>query len=95
MGKTGCGKSSTLLCLLRFLEPRKGRILLGGHDASKMGLAALRNIVGLVPQDPTIFEGSIRFNIDPFEEFPDARLWEAVQSVQLMPYIRTLAAPRA
>ena len=50
VGKTGCGKSSTLLCLLRFLEPRKGRILLGGHDASKMGLAALRKIVGLVPQ---------------------------------------------
>ncbi len=42
-------------------------------------------------QDPTVFEGTIRFNIDPFDEFPDARLWEAVQSVQLMPYIRTLA----
>ena len=41
-------------------------------------------------QDPTVFEGTIRFNIDPFDEFPDARLWEAVQSVQLMPYIRTL-----
>eukprot|EP00438_Fugacium_kawagutii_P029933 Skav232679 [mRNA] locus=scaffold698:359075:359879:+ [translate_table: standard] len=45
-------------------------------------------------QDPTVFEGTLRFNIDPFGEFPDARLWEAVQSVQLMPYIRTLPEPR-
>jgi len=91
VGKTGCGKSTTLLCLLRFLEPRQGRILIGGRDTTKLGLRALRSIVGLVPQDPTVFEGTIRFNIDPFDEFPDARLWEAVQSVQLMPYIRTLA----
>lgn len=89
-GRTGCGKSTTLLCVLRLLEPRGGRILLGGRDTSKMGLAALRNMVGLVPQDPTIFEGSWRFNVDPFGEFPDARIWEALQHVQLMPYLRSL-----
>eukprot|EP00930_Biecheleria_cincta_P044225 TRINITY_DN30352_c4_g1_i1.p1 TRINITY_DN30352_c4_g1~~TRINITY_DN30352_c4_g1_i1.p1 ORF type:complete len:1598 (-),score=247.29 TRINITY_DN30352_c4_g1_i1:213-5006(-) len=89
-GRTGCGKSTTLLCILRLLEPRGGRILLGGRDSSKMGLAALRNMVGLVPQDPAIFEGSWRFNIDPFGEFPDARIWEALQYVQLMPYLRSL-----
>jgi len=89
-GRTGCGKSTTLLCILRLLETRGGRILLGGRDSSKMGLAALRNMVGLVPQDPTIFEGSWRFNVDPFGEFPDARIWEALQHVQLMPYLRSL-----
>jgi len=89
-GKTGCGKSSTLLCILRLLEPRYGRILVGGRDTSKLGLSCLRSIVGLVPQDPTVFEGSWRFNIDPFGEFPDARIWEALQCVQLMPYLRTL-----
>lgn len=89
-GRTGCGKSTTLLCVLRLLEPRGGRILLGGRDASKMGLAALRRMVGLVPQDPTIFEGSWRFNVDPFGEFPDARIWEALQHVQLMPFLRSL-----
>jgi len=90
VGKTGCGKSTTLLCILRFLEARSGRILIGGRDNAKLGLRAVRRIVGLVPQDPTIFEGTIRFNLDPFDEFPDARIWEAVHSVQLMQFIRTL-----
>eukprot|EP00439_Symbiodinium_sp_Y106_P041112 s522_g5.t1 len=80
VGKTGCGKSTTLLCILRFLEARSGRILIGGRDNAKLGLRA----------DPTIFEGTIRFNLDPFDEFPDARIWEAVHSVQLMQFIRTL-----
>lgn len=90
VGKTGCGKSTTLLCILRFLEARSGRILIGGRDNAKLGLRAVRRIVGLVPQDPTVFEGTIRFNLDPFDEFPDARIWEAVHSVQLMQFIRTL-----
>ncbi|CAE8649437.1 unnamed protein product, partial [Polarella glacialis] len=90
VGKTGCGKSTTLLCILRLLEPRSGRILVGGRDTSKLGLATLRSMVGLVPQDPTVFEGSWRFNIDPFGEFPDGRIWEALQCVQLMPFLRSL-----
>jgi len=89
-GKTGCGKSTTLLCILRILEPRGGRIVIGGLDTKKIGLNCLRSIVGLVPQDPTVFAGSWRYNIDPFNEFPDGRIWEALQSVQLLPYIRSL-----
>mmetsp|Transcript_16819 Transcript_16819/g.48894 ORF Transcript_16819/g.48894 Transcript_16819/m.48894 type:complete len:1597 (+) Transcript_16819:77-4867(+) len=89
-GKTGCGKSTTLLCILRILEPRSGRILIGDIDSSRIGLNTLRSIVGLVPQDPTIFQGTWRHNIDPFNEFPDGRIWEALQIVQLLPYIRTL-----
>eukprot|EP00933_Yihiella_yeosuensis_P019016 TRINITY_DN1546_c0_g1_i2.p1 TRINITY_DN1546_c0_g1~~TRINITY_DN1546_c0_g1_i2.p1 ORF type:complete len:1631 (+),score=308.62 TRINITY_DN1546_c0_g1_i2:121-5013(+) len=89
-GKTGCGKSTTLLCILRLLEPRSGRILIGGRDTSKLGLSTLRSMVGLVPQDPTVFEGTWRFNIDPFGEFPDGRIWEALQCVQLMPFMRSL-----
>jgi len=90
-GKTGCGKSTTMLTLLRLLEPRGGRILLGGLDSSSMGLTSLRSIVGLVPQDPTIFEGTIRSNIDPFQEFPDARIWECLRSMQLLPWVRAQA----
>ena len=91
-GKTGCGKSTVLLCLLRVLEPRQGTIHIGGRDARRMGLAALRKIVGLVPQDPTMFQGSWRFNVDPFDEFSDARVWQALNCVQLMSHVRNLPA---
>lgn len=57
VGATGCGKSTTLLCLLRILEARSGRVLVGDLDISQVGLKLLRTIVGLVPQDATIFEG--------------------------------------
>lgn len=90
VGKTGCGKSTTLLCILRVLEPRGGRIVIGGTDTKDMGLNMLRSVVGLVPQDPTVFEGTWRFNVDPFGEFPDGQIWEALQCVQLMPFLRTL-----
>lgn len=89
-GTTGCGKSTTLLCLLRVLEPRAGRILVGQLDSSKLGLAALRSILGLVPQDPTVFKGTWRHNVDPFGEFPDGRIWEALRRVRLMPVLRAL-----
>eukprot|EP00932_Pfiesteria_piscicida_P005886 SRR837773.1580.p2 GENE.SRR837773.1580~~SRR837773.1580.p2 ORF type:complete len:339 (+),score=132.02 SRR837773.1580:86-1018(+) len=89
-GKSGCGKSTTLLCILRILEPRGGRILLGGLDTKQIGLSCLRSIVGLVPQDPTVFSGTWRYNIDPFNEFPDGRIWEAIKCVQLLPFIRSL-----
>jgi len=89
-GQTGCGKSTTLLCILRVLELRGGKITIGGFDISTLGLNTLRTMVGLVPQDPTVFQGTWRYNIDPFGEFPDGRIWEALHSVQLLPYIRTL-----
>jgi len=89
-GRTGCGKSTTLLCVLRVLEPRGGRIMLGDNDTTGLGLAALRATVGLVPQDPTIFEGSWRYNVDPFGEFPTGRVWEVLQCVRLLPYVRGL-----
>lgn len=87
-GKTGCGKSTTLLCMLRIIEPRGGRILYGGMDSSKLGLNTVRNLVGLVPQDPTIFEGTVRHNMDPFGHFPDAAIWEALTNVKFTQYVR-------
>jgi len=90
VGATGCGKSTTLLCLLRILEARSGRILVGDLDISQMGLKLLRTIVGLVPQDATIFEGSWRSNIDPFKEYPDGRIWDALRCAHLMAHVRSL-----
>jgi len=89
-GSTGCGKSTTLLCILRVLELRQGRITLGDLDISRIGLHTLRSMVGLVPQDPTVFEGTWRYNLDPFSEFPDASIWEALRSVGLMSVVRAL-----
>merc|ERR1719401_2443092 len=89
-GATGCGKSTTLLCLLRILEARSGRILVGKLDISQMGLSLLRTLVGLVPQDATIFEGSWRHNVDPFGEYPDGRVWDALRMAHLMTYVRSL-----
>jgi len=91
VGRTGSGKTTALLSLLRVLEPRSGRIAIGGLDASTLGLRALRSLVGLAPQEPTVFRGTWRYNVDPFSEFPDGRVWEALQRTQLMPHISGLA----
>jgi len=88
VGKTGCGKSTALLCCLRILEPRGGRIQIGDLDATKMGLKALRSIVGLVPQDPTVFLGTVRYNVDPFGQFPDSCVRSALEAVQLTQFVQ-------
>jgi len=79
VGATGSGKSTLLLALLRVLEPRAGRVLLGGADASDLGLAALRAAFGFVPQDPVLFSGTLRSNLDPLGAYPDTSLWEALR----------------
>merc|ERR1740130_245822 len=83
MGGSGCGKSTLFLCLLRLLEPRKGSIRINGVDTATLGLTVLRRSLGLVPQDPVLFAGTIRFNLDPFNEHSDERIWRALVAVQL------------
>jgi len=82
-GTTGCGKSSFLLVMLRILEPRAGRILLDGVDTRELGLATLRTALGLVPQDPVLFSGTIRQNLDPFGDYSDGRILQALECVRL------------
>ncbi|CAK9099580.1 ABC transporter C family member 11 (ABC transporter ABCC.11) (AtABCC11) (ATP-energized glutathione S-conjugate pump 12) (Glutathione S-conjugate-transporting ATPase 12) (Multidrug resistance-associated protein 12) [Durusdinium trenchii] len=77
VGTTGCGKSSFLLVLLRVLEPRGGRVLLNSVDTRDVGLATLREAMGLVPQDPVLFSGTLRHNLDPFEQYTEGRILEA------------------
>lgn len=79
VGTTGCGKSSFLLVLLRVLEPRGGRVLLNAVDTRDIGLATLREAMGLVPQDPVLFSGTLRHNLDPFEQFTEGRILEALR----------------
>ncbi|KAJ1899647.1 hypothetical protein LPJ81_004100 [Coemansia sp. IMI 209127] len=84
VGRTGAGKSSMSLALLRYLEASKGRIVLDGIDISKIGLEDLRRNVTIIPQDPVLFNGTIRFNLDPFDEHPDELLWDALKRTHLV-----------
>lgn len=83
VGRTGCGKSSLMLSLLRIIEPRRGRILLNQVDLQTLGLKTLRTSVGMVPQDPILLEGSVRDNVDPFGCFTDQEVMDGLRMVQL------------
>ncbi|KAJ1736346.1 hypothetical protein LPJ72_001503 [Coemansia sp. Benny D160-2] len=83
VGRTGAGKSTMSLALLRFVEATEGRIMLDGVDISKIGLDDLRRNITIIPQDPVLFNGTIRYNIDPFEEYPDELIWDALNRVHM------------
>ncbi|KAJ2603765.1 hypothetical protein EV177_006615 [Coemansia sp. RSA 1804] len=84
VGRTGAGKSTMSLALMRFVEATKGRIVLDGIDISKIGLEDLRRNITIIPQDPVLFNGTIRYNIDPFEEYPDELIWDALSRVHMI-----------
>ncbi|KAF2814641.1 ATP-dependent bile acid permease [Mytilinidion resinicola] len=84
VGRTGAGKSSFTLALFRFLEAREGKIVIDGIDISSIKLRLLRSRLAIIPQDPVLFSGTVRSNLDPFEEHSDERLQEALQRVHLI-----------
>ncbi|KAI6122204.1 ABC protein, partial [Pisolithus croceorrhizus] len=78
VGRTGAGKSSLMLALYRIVELSGGSIVLDGIDISTLGLRDLRTKISIIPQDPLLFSGTIRSNLDPFNRYDDAKLWDAL-----------------
>ncbi|EAW12711.1 putative ABC bile acid transporter [Aspergillus clavatus NRRL 1] len=84
VGRTGAGKSSLALALFRGLEAEEGKIVIDGLDIGSIGLRDLREAITIVPQDPTLFTGSIRTNLDPFNLFSDEQMFTALRRVHLI-----------
>ncbi|ELU13831.1 hypothetical protein CAPTEDRAFT_107307 [Capitella teleta] len=87
-GRTGSGKSSLTLCLFQMIEVHQGHLLIDGVDISTLPLGLLRKRIAIIPQDPVLFHGSIRHNLDPSSSRTDIELWTALHSAQLQGTIK-------
>ena len=90
-GRTGSGKSTITLGLFRMLEHFEGQIVIDGIDISRMSLRALRSRLAIIPQDPILFQGTVRFNLDPRGVHEDDALWRALEVAQLKNAISALS----
>ncbi|RYH20088.1 ATP-binding cassette domain-containing protein [archaeon] len=90
VGRTGAGKSSLITALFRLVELEEGQIMLDGQDIATLPLLALRETIGIVPQEPSLFRGTLRSNLDPFSQHSDQEIWQALRIARLEAHIRCL-----
>ncbi|XP_071968860.1 ATP-binding cassette sub-family C member 3 isoform X2 [Engystomops pustulosus] len=87
VGRTGAGKSSMTLCLFRILEAAEGIIKIDGINISEIGLHNLRSMLTIIPQDPVLFSGTLRMNLDPFDRYSDDEIWKALELSNLKKFV--------
>ncbi|XP_029140489.1 LOW QUALITY PROTEIN: multidrug resistance-associated protein 1-like, partial [Protobothrops mucrosquamatus] len=90
VGRTGAGKSSLAMGLLRLVEAADGEIVIDGINIAQMGLHNLRSKITIVPQDPVLFGGSLRENLDPLDQYSDGDIWTALEQTQLKSFVSDL-----